>query len=451
MAKLFGTDGVRGLANSELTPELAFKLGRAGAYILAGQGEKNRVIIGRDTRISGHMLEAALIAGICSVGVDVYQTGIIPTPAIALLTKQFQAAAGVVVSASHNPAEDNGIKFFGAGGCKLDSTLEEQIEALVLNEDFAYPQPLASAVGRLHDIPDAKERYLEFVCSTISGNLRKFKIVVDCANGAAFEVATAILAELSAEVIPIFNFPDGININAGCGSTHPEALMKKVVEYQADLGFAFDGDADRVLAVDANGKLVDGDQMMVICARHLKNKGQLPLDTVVVTVMSNLGLHQAMQENGIKVLETPVGDRYVLEKLMTSGATFGGEQSGHIIFLEHNTTGDGLLTAVQLLSVLQETGKTLAELASQMQRYPQLLKNVRVRDKAAVMNSSQLAEAIIKAEKQLKGTGRILVRPSGTEPLVRVMAEAKDSNQLKAVVDELVAVVEEIAGKSERS
>ncbi|WP_031516750.1 phosphoglucosamine mutase [Desulfofalx alkaliphila] len=445
MAKLFGTDGVRGVANRELTPELAFKLGRAGAVVLAGQGEANRVVIGRDTRISGDMLEAAMVAGICSVGVDVYKVGIVPTPAIAYLTRELGAAAGVVISASHNPVEDNGIKFFGPSGYKLSDEIEEEIESLVLNDQYSYPAPVAGQLGRAYQINDAVDRYVKYVRKTVDGNLKGLKIVVDCANGAAYRVAPQVLEELGAEVIPIFSYPDGVNINDGCGSTHPEVLMKKVVEQGADLGIAYDGDADRCLAVDADGRLVDGDQIMVICAKYLKGKGKLPLDTVVVTVMSNLGLHTALKESNIKVLETKVGDRYVLEKMMEAKAVFGGEQSGHIIFLDYNTTGDGVITSLQLLSVLKETGQSLAQLAGQMQRYPQLLKNVRVEDKDAVMENEKLAQAIAEAEKYLQGEGRVLVRPSGTEPLVRVMAEAKDEQKLNEVVDKLVALVKSLS------
>ncbi|MBM7853895.1 phosphoglucosamine mutase [Desulfohalotomaculum tongense] len=444
MAKLFGTDGVRGVANRDLTPELAYKLGRAGACVLAGRGEAKKVVIGRDTRISGDMLEAAMVAGICSVGVDVYQVGVMPTPAIAYLTRELGAAAGVVISASHNPVEDNGIKFFGPSGYKLTDRVEEQIESMVLDDSLTYPAPVGGQLGRVYKIDNAVDRYVNFARSTVDVNLKGLKIVVDCANGAAYQAAPRVFSQLGAEVIPIFNTPDGVNINDGCGSTHPEELMKKVVEYGADLGLAHDGDADRVLAVDSSGRLVDGDQIMVICAKHLKSKGKLPGNTLVVTVMSNLGLHTALKQSGINVLETKVGDRYVMEKLLESGAVLGGEQSGHIIFLDHNTTGDGIITALQLLAVVKETGQSLDELAKQMERYPQLLKNVRVKDKEAVMNSSRLTEAVTGAEKYLQGEGRVLVRPSGTEPLVRVMAEAKDTKKLNEVVDKLVAVIERL-------
>lgn len=441
MAKLFGTDGVRGVANTELTAELAFKLGRAGAYVLTKQGQPKKIIIGRDTRISGDMLEAALVAGICSVGVNVYKVGVLPTPAIAYLTKKTKSGAGVVISASHNPVQDNGIKFFGPSGYKLPDELEAQIEKLALEGDHVLPKPTGGELGRVYYVEDALDQYVEFAKSTINTDLKGLKIVVDCANGAAFQVAPRVLAELGAEVIPIFHRPDGVNINAGCGSTHPAALMEEVVKQGADLGLAHDGDADRVLAVDEEGNLIDGDQIMVICAKHLKQKGQLRKNTTVVTVMSNLGLYKALESSDINVVETKVGDRYVLEKLLETGARFGGEQSGHIIFLNHNTTGDGIITALQLLAVIKETGKSLGKLAKQMEKYPQILKNVRVKDKTAVMNSPIMTEAIRRFERDLAGKGRILVRPSGTEPLVRIMVEGKDMVELERIVDKLAEIV----------
>ncbi|MEG6512532.1 phosphoglucosamine mutase [Desulforamulus ruminis] len=441
MTKLFGTDGVRGVANTELTAEMAFQIGRAGAHVLTRQGHPRKVIIGRDTRISGDMLEAALVAGICSVGVDAYKVGVLPTPAIAYLTRKLGAGAGVVISASHNPVEDNGIKFFGPSGYKLPDELEAQIEKIVLEEGAGLPKPTAGDLGRTYYVEDALDQYVEYAKSTINTDLKGLKVVVDCANGAACQVAPRVLAELGAEVIPIFHRPDGVNINAGCGSTHPENLMKAVVEQRAHLGLAHDGDADRVLAVDAQGKLVDGDRIMVICAKHLKAKGKLRKQTLVVTVMSNLGLYKALEKCDIHLVETKVGDRYVLEKLLETGARFGGEQSGHIIFLEHNTTGDGIITALQLLAVMKETGQSLEELASQMEQYPQILKNVRVKNKTEVMHSPSLTEAIRRFERDLEGQGRILVRPSGTEPLVRIMVEGKDMEQIQAIVDKMAEIV----------
>ena len=445
MGGMFGTDGVRGVANRDLSPEKAFKLGRAGAHLLARRDPGAGIVIGKDTRVSGDMLEAALIAGICSAGVDVLRVGVMPTPAVAYLTRDLGAAAGVVISASHNPVEDNGIKFFGASGYKLPDETEEEIEALFASECAGVPCPVGGDVGRVREVRDAEDRYVKFARGTVGASLAGLKIVVDCANGAAYRVAPRIYGEMGAEVVPIFNLPDGVNINRGCGSTHPQALMEAVVAHGADLGLAHDGDADRVLAVDARGRLVDGDQIMVVCARSLKEKGLLANDSVVVTVMSNLGLRLALRGAGIRVIETRVGDRYVLEELLRSGARFGGEQSGHVIFLDHNTTGDGILTALQLMAVIKESGLSLEELAGQMEKIPQLLVNVRVSDKNAVMKSPVLAGVIKEEESRLNGGGRILVRPSGTEPLVRIMAEGRNMGLLQEIVDRLANIIKEIS------
>lgn len=438
---MFGTDGVRGVANRDLTPLLAFKLGRAGAHLLARGGAGDYIVIGRDTRASGDMLEAALVAGICSAGVNVLKAGVMPTPAVAYLARELGAAAGVVISASHNPVEDNGIKFFGPDGYKLLDEKEAEIEALVIDDCAGVPSPTGGGVGRAQKAKKAADLYARFALSTVNTGLQGLKVVVDCANGAAYQLAPRILRELGAEVYPIFDRPDGVNINSRCGSTHPQALMKAVTEYGADAGLAFDGDADRVLAVDARGQLVDGDQIMVICARHLKSKGLLANNKVVVTVMSNLGLHLAMRESGIEVAQTKVGDRYVLEEMLRNGARFGGEQSGHIIFLDHSTTGDGIVTALQLLSVMVESGRSLAELASQMERFPQLLENVPVQDKKKVMESEYLAQAVAAEEARLGGSGRILVRPSGTEPLVRVMVEGRELPLLQDIAKKLANLI----------
>lgn len=446
MGTLFGTDGVRGVANQELTPDLALRLGRAGGAVLRRLTGNNQVIIGKDTRKSCDMLEAALAAGLCSAGLDVLRAGVLPTPAVAYLAKTMGTAGGVVISASHNPVEDNGIKFFGASGYKLSDAQEAEIEELVPGNDARIPSPTGGGVGRIIDIPDAGDRYVEFLKQAVAVDLTGLKLVVDCANGAASDVAPRVLAELGAEVIPIHNRPDGVNINRDCGSTHLKAVAEAVSKHGADLGLAHDGDADRVLAVDAGGNLVDGDQIMVICARHLKEIGRLASNTVVVTVMSNLGLHLAMRESGIKVLETKVGDRYVLEELLRSGLNFGGEQSGHILYLDHVTTGDGVLTALQLLAVVKETGRPLADLAAQMEKLPQLLINVRVADKQGVMASPELAAAITAADQRMAGSGRVLVRPSGTEPLVRVMGEGKDAKELQTLVNELVELVRRLGG-----
>lgn len=444
MAVLFGTDGARGVANKELTPMLAFKLGRAGAYVLTRDQKRPKIVIGKDTRISGDMLEAALIAGICSVGVDVYKVGILPTPGIAYLTRKLDAAAGVVISASHNQVIDNGIKFFGGNGFKLPDEVEGSIEALVFNDIFKFPVPTGGDVGRVTFLHDATDQYVDFLKSTIDTDFSGLKIVVDCANGAAYQVAPRVFSELGAEVIPIFNEPDGVNINEKCGSTHPEILREKVVEYGADFGFAHDGDADRLIAVDEKGEIVDGDKIMLICALYLRKHGRLTNDSIAITVMSNLGLHIALKEKGINVLETKVGDRYVLEEMLAKGAVFGGEQSGHIIFLEHNTTGDGVLTALQLANVAKRSGHSLSRLAGQMTRYPQVLINTRVNDKQVAMESPEVADAIKAGEARLGDKGRILVRPSGTEPLVRVMAEGPDQQELQEIVENIVTVIKSV-------
>ncbi|AFM39699.1 phosphoglucosamine mutase [Desulfosporosinus acidiphilus SJ4] len=429
MGRLFGTDGVRGVANSQLTPGLAFRLGQAGAYVLSKEHPHPRIVIGKDTRISGDMLEAALIAGICSVGADVLRVGVLPTPAIAYLTRTLDVSAGVVISASHNPVQDNGIKFFDSTGFKLPDAIEDEIESIVLNEDKPWDTPIGGEVGRVIEVKDAGERYINFLKQSI-GRLDGLKVVLDCANGAAAYVGPAALREFGVEVIPIFHTPDGVNINAGCGSTHPEELQRAVLEHSADLGLANDGDADRLIAVDELGNILDGDFIMVICALAQKAKGTLAENAVVVTVMSNLGLHLALKEAGITIHETQVGDRYVMEELLRTGAKLGGEQSGHIIFLDQNTTGDGLLTALHLLSVVKEREIPLSQLALQMQRLPQVLLNARVTNKERLMSDDRILAKVREAEEVLGGRGRVLVRPSGTEPLIRVMVEGPDQEKL---------------------
>lgn len=443
MGQLFGTDGVRGVANTQLTPDLAFRLGRAGAYVLSRQVERPKIVIGKDTRISGDMLEAALMAGICSVGADVLRVGVIPTPGIAMLTRELGAAAGVVISASHNPVADNGIKFFAGNGFKLPDALEDEIESLLGAEIAQLPCPTGENIGRIYEVTDAVDRYVEYIKQTVSVNFKGLKIVVDCANGAAFEVAPRVYRELGAEVIALNDLPNGVNINDGCGSTHPDNLREAVINHGADLGLAHDGDADRVIAVDEQGRIIDGDFIMVICASDLKRRGLLQDNTLVVTVMSNLGLHLAMKREGIKIVETKVGDRYVLEAMQEQGAILGGEQSGHIIFLNHNTTGDGVITACHLASVIKQTGRSMSTLAAAMTRLPQVLVNVRVRDKAGWDTDSCINKAITRAKEQLGEQGRVLVRPSGTEPLIRVMAEGPEEFELRSVVDDICKVVKE--------
>jgi phosphoglucosamine mutase len=445
MSRLFGTDGVRGVANQELTPDLAYKLGKAGAYVLGRQGERPLLAIGKDTRISGDMLEAALTAGILSVGGDCLRVGVIPTPGLAYVTRFYDCSAGIVISASHNPVADNGIKFFAADGFKLPDSVEEEIENLVLNNND-FPCPIGGDVGRAIDDTAAAEKYYLFLKKDLGVDLSGLKIVLDCANGSASGIAPRLFEELGASVTVLHGEPDGININEKCGSTYPESLEREVTARGADLGLAFDGDADRLLAVDEQGNLVDGDQIMVICGLDRKRKGTLKDNKVIVTVMSNLGLKEAFQKEGITVKETRVGDRYIVEEMSQNGGVFGGEQSGHIIFLDHSTTGDGLLTALELLRVVQDSGQPLSRLAAQMRRFPQVLVNVRVKNKEALYSNAQLQDAIKHAEECLQGQGRILVRPSGTEPLVRVMGEALDELKLKEVVDELSGIIEEKLG-----
>lgn len=444
---LFGTDGVRGVANVELTPELAFKLGRAGASILTAETGLESVVIGRDTRLSGDMLEAALTAGICSVGVDVRRAGVLPTPAVAYLTRVLEAGGGVVISASHNSFEDNGIKFFGANGYKLSDELEARIEALVLDPRAPLPRPSGPELGRVRAVADAQERYIRYAASTGPQTLSGLKVVLDCAHGAAHTVAPPLFTGLGAAVVSMYDRPDGTNINGNCGSTHPEALQQAVVDEGADLGLAYDGDADRLIAVDERGRLVDGDHIMVICARYLQERGALRENIMVTTVMSNLGLHIALREAGIKVVTTRVGDRYVLEEMLRCNASLGGEQSGHIIFGDYATTGDGVVSGLQLLKVMAHTGRPLSELAAQMEQVPQVLHNVRVKDKQRVMTSPVLADAIATYEDELGDRGRILVRPSGTEPLVRVMVECTDETLLTQVVRELAELVGGLDGR----
>ncbi len=440
MGKLFGTDGVRGVANIELTPELAFKLGRAGTAVLAKNVRKPKILIGKDTRISGDMLEAALSAGICSVGGDVVQVGIVPTPAVAYLTQSSDADAGIVISASHNPVEDNGIKFFYSDGFKLPDDVENEIERRIGSVDDGV-RPTGADVGRIIVDENAHRHYIDFLKSTVQTNFSGLKIVVDCANGAASWIAPEVYEALGAEVIAIHHSPDGKNINDHCGSTHPEVVQQKVREVGADLGLTHDGDADRVLACDHYGHLVDGDQIMAICGLDLLSKNMLPHNTIVATVMSNLGLNLAMKQAGGKIIRTQVGDRYVLEEMRKQGLTLGGEQSGHIIFLDHNTTGDGILTALQLLSVVKASGKSLYDLSSGFKKFPQALENIRVANKEALYGNEKIEKCIEEVSAELGERGRILIRPSGTEPKIRVMVECDNSEELKRVMDKMTALI----------
>ncbi len=449
MSRIFGTDGVRGIANSELTVELAYKLGKAGAWVLTEGTHKPRIIVGMDTRISGDMLESALVSGILSVGAEALCLGVVPTPAVSYLTRKYNADAGVVISASHNPVEYNGIKFFNKNGFKLSDELEDKIQKLIEDEFKDIIVPTGGMVGRKYNGSNAIRDYVDFAKSTIDSNLAGMKIAIDCANGASYKTSVMALKELGAEVFVINNNPDGININKNCGSTHPEELMKFVVENRCDLGLAFDGDADRCLAIDEKGNLINGDFMIAIAAKHLKEKGKIKKDTAVVTVMSNLGLDIALKSENIKVVKTKVGDRYVLEEMQKSGYNIGGEQSGHIIFLDFNTTGDGLVSGLQIASIVKSTGKTLSSLAEIMTELPQVLVNAKVpNDKK---NIHEVDEEIIleikRIEEKLQDSGRVLIRPSGTEPLVRVMLEGKVQSELDIMATELAKLIEVKASK----
>lgn len=449
MGRLFGTDGVRGIANLELTAELAYKLGQAGAYVLTAETKHTpKILVGMDTRISGDMLEAALVAGICSVGAQVVTLGVVPTPAVAYLTRLYGADAGVVISASHNPFEFNGIKFFNSKGYKLSDEIEERIESIILDNSEAIILPTGKEIGKRTVVETSTDDYVNFIKSTIDGDLKGLKVAIDCANGAAYQVAPLALFELGAQVSVINNEPDGININSGCGSTHMEKLQKFVVENGADIGLAFDGDADRVLAVDEKGRIIDGDQIMAIIGLELKKKSLLTDNTVVVTVMTNLGFEIMAKREGLSIVKTKVGDRYVLESMLEKGCQLGGEQSGHIIFLQHNTTGDGLLTGVQLLRVLKNSGRKISELASVMQVLPQVLKNAKVsnENKYKYLEDEIICKLCNDLECEFSGEGRVLIRPSGTEPLVRVMIEGKDQNYITKRALELATIIEERLG-----
>ncbi|MDA0564290.1 phosphoglucosamine mutase [Streptomonospora sp. S1-112] len=441
MTRLFGTDGVRGVAGRDLTAALALELSAAAARVLPGparEGARPMAVVGRDPRASGEFLEAAVVAGLAAAGVDVVRLGVLPTPAVAFLTEELGADFGVMLSASHNPAPDNGIKFFGRGGHKLADAVEDEIEAAL--GDPA-PGAVGGAVGRVTDAPDGAERYIRHVVDSLPHRLDGLRIVVDCANGAASAVAPEALRRAGADVIAIHDTPDGLNINADCGSTHMEQLQEAVRRHGADAGLAHDGDADRCLAVAADGSVIDGDQILGILALELQESGRLAKDTLVVTVMSNLGLKLAMQEAGIAVVETPVGDRYVLEAMREGSFSLGGEQSGHVVLLEHAATGDGLLTGLHLLGAVSRRGQALAELAKVMTRLPQVLINVRGVDKSRAKSSAALAEAVAAAEAELGETGRVLIRPSGTEPMVRVMVEAAAEAHAQEVAERLAGVV----------
>jgi phosphoglucosamine mutase len=438
VTSLFGTDGVRGVANRDLTPEVAFALGRAAVSVLGGGG-RPRLVVGRDTRASGELLEAALSAGVCSAGGDVLRAGVVPTPAVAFLTVHFGVTAGVVISASHNPPEYNGIKFFSGEGRKLPDDTELQIERLVRDDDG--PRPEGQAIGRIADSADASERYLQYLMEAVDGSLGGMRVVVDCANGAAYRLAPELLRRLGAEVFAVHDQPDGTNINVHCGATHPEVITEAVRRFGAEAGVAHDGDADRAILSDDDGNVIDGDQILATAARAYKEEGRLVDDTVVSTVMANLGFRKAMEAAGIKVVETRVGDRYVLEEMLQRGAVLGGEQSGHIIFGDAATTGDGLLTAAWFLALARRRGATVAELAASTPRYPQVLENVPVADPEFLDGAARVWEAVRDAEEALGERGRVLVRPSGTEPLIRVMVEAETEEDARRHADAICEAV----------
>lgn len=447
MARMFGTDGVRGVAGTELTIELATKLGQAGAYVLTKEkSHKPTIMVGCDTRISGGMLANALMAGICSVGANAIYVGVAPTPAIAYLTRKHKVDAGVVISASHNPMEFNGIKFFNGDGYKLSDELEDEIEALIRNDMKDIDFPTGAGIGKIDYRFDIVDEYVEFEKETVPVDLSGLKIVIDCAEGASSYTSVKALKDLGADLIAIHTEPDGTNINADCGSTHMDELKARVVSEKADVGIAFDGDADRMLAVDENGKMVDGDEIMAICGNYLKSKGRLAKDTIVVTVMTNLGFSIMGKEQDINIEKTKVGDRYVLENMKENGYNLGGEQSGHVIFLDDNTTGDGLLSALHLLQVMVDTGKPLSELAKVMEVLPQALVNAKVPNdkKESYMEYSDIAEAIAELEKKFAGEGRVLIRPSGTEPLVRVMIEGKDQKVIDEEAHKLAELITKV-------
>lgn len=443
MSRMFGTDGVRGVANTELTSQIAYNLGRAGAYVLTEGTHKPKILVAKDTRISGDMLEAALVAGILSVGAEAVILGVVPTPAVAHLTRKYGADAGVMISASHNPVEYNGIKFFNNNGYKLSDELEDEIQRVIESDFEGVPSPTGVNLGREVVENGALSDYMDFAKQTIDVDLKGMKVALDCANGASYDVAVKTFRELGAEVYVINNNPDGTNINEKCGSTHPEELMDYVVKKGCNVGFAFDGDADRCLAVDEKGNLINGDFIIAVCGKHLKEQGKLKDDTIVVTVMSNLGLDIACNEIGMNALKTKVGDRYVLEEMIKGNYNLGGEQSGHIIFLNHNTTGDGLVTALQIASVIKKENKSLSELCSIMKELPQVLVNAKVPNekKNIYLEDAEIVEEIKKIEESLNGRGRVLIRPSGTEPLVRVMLEGENQEEIDKIANNLANMI----------
>ena len=447
MAKLFGTDGIRGIANEDLTPELAFQAGRAGAYILAN-GKKGKILIGKDTRVSGDMLEAAMIAGITSMGLDVISLGVIPTPAVAYLTRKYEALAGIVISASHNPGEYNGIKFFDHKGLKLTDEVEGKIESLILSDKKIDHRPIKDEIGKVFKCETGSNDFMDYLVSITDLDLTGIKIAMDCGHGALYEIGPELIKRLNGELVVINREPNGMNINDNCGSTNPGMIQKLVLDEKADIGLSFDGDGDRIIAVDEKGKILNGDHILAICGTHLKNQGKLKDNMIVGTVMTNMGLDLYLNNNDMKIIKTAVGDRYILEEMLESNYSLGGEQSGHIIFLDYNTTGDGLGTGLQLLQVMKSTGKTMSQLNNLMSDFPQVLINAQVRNdlKYKYDENIEIREEIKRVEEIFHGEGRVVIRPSGTEPLVRVMIEAKEDDGIEKIACDLVKFIENRIG-----
>lgn len=449
MSKLFGTDGIRGIANKDLTPELAYEVGRVGAYIL-GKGSKGKIVIGRDTRASGTMLEAALTAGICSMGIDVVSFGVVPTPAVAYLTREYKALAGVVISASHNPGEYNGIKFFDGEGFKLSDEVEAQIEDIILKKKTIKDRVTGKEVGKVITNEEGKENYINHLIKTINLDLKGIKVAMDCGHGALYEIGPEVIKRLGGKVISINTQPDGMNINDNCGSTNANIVRELVLKEKADIGVAFDGDGDRLIAVDEKGIILNGDHILAICGTYLHEEGKLNNHTIVGTIMTNMGLDMYLKEMNINIVKTKVGDRYILEEMLEHDYVLGGEQSGHIIFLDYNTTGDGLATGLYLLKVMKATGRTMSQLNNLMTNYPQVLVNAKVKNelKYNYNDNIEITEEIKKVEKLFHGEGRVVIRPSGTEPLVRVMIEAKEDNGIEKIAKNLASFIESKIGEN---
>ncbi len=447
MGKLFGTDGIRGIANKDLTPELAFKVGKVGAFVL-GKEKNGKIVVGKDTRKSGDMLEAALTAGILSMGVDVVELGVVPTPAVAYLTRKYEALAGVVISASHNPIEYNGIKFFNSNGFKLNDKIEEEMEKIILENEEISSRPIKGDIGKIIWGKEAFRDYMEYLKTTIDIDLSGVKVAVDCGNGALSKIAPELLKEMGADIIVVNDKPNGVNINLKCGSTNPDIIKTLVLETKADIGLSFDGDADRIIAVDEMGNIMDGDHILAVCGTELYKQNKLKNSTIVGTIMTNMGLDLYLKENGMNIVKTQVGDRYVIEEMLNSGYNLGGEQSGHIIFLDYNTTGDGLLTGLQLMQIMKKTGKKMSELNNLISSLPQVLINAKVKEelKHSYLEDNEIKKEVEKIEEYFHGEGRVVIRPSGTEPLVRVMIEGKDKNIIENKAKELAEFVEKKLG-----